>query len=112
MFRVCAGDIDPFECHLACGFDNSTIKLWSLKHKKHYGRKPYEDINSQLCEWNLNSSKNIEIDNEDDEENDEDDNENDGEYDDKDVNLIECDNNDSMENNYISSKGKHQNQFV
>lgn len=44
-------DIDKDECHLVCGFEESTIKLWQLNQSKMRGRKPFSPFSSRLCEW-------------------------------------------------------------
>lgn len=51
--KLCAGDIDPLECHLACAFDDSTIKLWQLNQSRIRGRKPFSPFTNRLCEWCL-----------------------------------------------------------
>lgn len=51
--KLCAGDIDPLECHMACAFDDSTIKLWQLNHSRIRGRKPFSPLSNRLCEWCL-----------------------------------------------------------
>lgn len=51
--KLCAGDIDPLECHMACAFDDSTIKLWQLNQSRIRGRKPFSPLSNRLCEWCL-----------------------------------------------------------
>lgn len=46
-------DIDVDKCHLACGLDDSTIKLWQLNQSKMRGRKPFGPFSNQFCEWSL-----------------------------------------------------------
>lgn len=46
-------DIDVGQCHLACGLDDSTIKLWQLNQSKMRGRKPFGPYSSRFCEWSL-----------------------------------------------------------
>lgn len=65
-------DIDRDECHLVCGFDESTIKLWQLNQSKMRGKKPFSPFSNRLCEWCLencessSSSSSSEIDSDDD----------------------------------------------
>lgn len=51
--KLCAGDIDPLECHMVCAFDDSTIKLWQLNQSRIRGRKPFSPLSNRLCEWCL-----------------------------------------------------------
>lgn len=46
-------DIDVDQCHLACGLDDSTIKLWQLNQSKMRGRKPFGPFSNRFCEWSL-----------------------------------------------------------
>lgn len=67
--RLACGDIDSAECHLACGFSDSTVKLWQLNHSTIGGRKPFARFSTRTCEWNLT---NYEIDSSDDDNVDDD----------------------------------------
>lgn len=51
--QLCAADVDAFDCHLACAFNDSTIKLWQLNQSRIRGRKPYGAHASRRCEWSL-----------------------------------------------------------
>lgn len=51
--RLCSASIDGSECHVAAGFDNSIINLWTLKKSVYYGRKPYLSIADRACEWSI-----------------------------------------------------------
>lgn len=63
-------DVDQDKCHLVCGFDEATIKLWQLNQSKMRGRKPFSSFSNRLCEWCLenceSSSSSSEIDSDDD----------------------------------------------
>ncbi|XP_031620240.1 uncharacterized protein LOC116338864 [Contarinia nasturtii] len=63
-------DVDKDECHLVCGFDESTIKLWQLNQSKLRGRRPFSPFSNRLCDWCLEncetSSSSSEIDSDDD----------------------------------------------
>ncbi|XP_055322002.1 uncharacterized protein LOC129578004 [Sitodiplosis mosellana] len=64
-------DMDKDECHLVCGFDESTIKLWQLNQSKMRGRKPFSPFSNRLCDWCLencetSSSSSSDIDSDDD----------------------------------------------
>lgn len=48
-------DIDKNECHLVCGFHDSTIKLWQLNQSKMRGKKPFSPFSNRLCEWCLDN---------------------------------------------------------
>lgn len=65
--KLCAGDIDPLECHLACAFDDSTIKLWQLNQSRIRGRKPFSPFSTRLCEWCLENCESSSDDDSDDE---------------------------------------------
>lgn len=65
--KLCAGDIDPLECHLVCAFDDSTIKLWQLNQSRIRGRKPFSPFSNRLCEWCLENCESSSDDDSDDE---------------------------------------------
>lgn len=54
--QLSSADIDPLECHLIGGFDDSTVKLWQLNHSRIVGHKPYSPFSQRLCEWCLDNS--------------------------------------------------------
>ncbi|XP_053681136.1 uncharacterized protein LOC128732003 [Anopheles nili] len=47
--------IDPGCCHVASGFEDSTIMLWSTNRSTQRGRKPYACFRDQQCCWNVTS---------------------------------------------------------
>lgn len=49
-----AADIDRNECHICCGFNNSSIRIWQIQRSSFRGRKPYALHTNQTCEWNEN----------------------------------------------------------
>lgn len=53
--RLTSCDIDRNDCHLVCGFNDSTIKLWQLNQSKMRGRKPFRPFSNRLCEWSLDN---------------------------------------------------------
>lgn len=61
-------DIDEDECHLVCGFDESTIKLWQLNQSKMRGRKPFSPFSNRLCEWCLENCESSSSSNESDDD--------------------------------------------
>lgn len=67
-YRLCAGDIDPNECHLACSFDDATIKLWQLNQSRIRGRKPFSPFSNRLCEWSLENCESSSSDDDSDRE--------------------------------------------
>lgn len=64
--RLSCGNIDENECHLACGFDDSTVRLWQLNQSTIYGRKPYASFRDRLCGWNLDHNRTSDDDDDDD----------------------------------------------
>lgn len=65
--QVSGCDIDRDECHLVCGFNESTIKLWQLNQSVIRGRKPFSPMVNRQCEWCLeNCESSDEIDSDDD----------------------------------------------
>lgn len=69
--RLCTGTLDSGECHMACGFDDSTIRIWQLNHSRLRGRKPFATLASRICEWCLNDCPSSSEENDSDEEDDE-----------------------------------------
>ncbi|KFB44148.1 hypothetical protein ZHAS_00011985 [Anopheles sinensis] len=65
--------IDPGCCHVASGFEDSTIMLWSTSRSTQLGRKPYACVRDRQCSWNVTScdSRFSESEDSDDEEGDE-----------------------------------------
>lgn len=51
--RLACADVDPLDCHLAAGFDDSTVKLWQINQSSMKGRKPYASHLRRMCTWNL-----------------------------------------------------------
>ncbi|XP_040167954.1 uncharacterized protein LOC120902923 [Anopheles arabiensis] len=47
--------IDPGCCHVASGFEDSTIMLWSTNRSTQMGRKPYASWRDRQCCWNVTS---------------------------------------------------------
>ncbi|CAO1439105.1 unnamed protein product [Diamesa tonsa] len=45
---LCSVNLDKSMCHLAAGFEDSTIMLWSLNGYENYGRKPYQMFDDRL----------------------------------------------------------------
>uniref|UniRef100_A0A182SNZ0 EML-like second beta-propeller domain-containing protein n=1 Tax=Anopheles maculatus TaxID=74869 RepID=A0A182SNZ0_9DIPT len=45
--------IDPGCCHVASGFEDSTIMLWSTNRSTQMGRKPYASFRDRQCCWNV-----------------------------------------------------------
>ncbi|CAO1443308.1 unnamed protein product [Diamesa serratosioi] len=52
---LCSVNLDKSMCHLAAGFEDSTIMLWSLNGYENYGRKPYQMFDDRLCKWSINN---------------------------------------------------------
>uniref|UniRef100_A0A182IXU6 Uncharacterized protein n=1 Tax=Anopheles atroparvus TaxID=41427 RepID=A0A182IXU6_ANOAO len=47
--------IDPGCCHVASGFEDSTIMLWSTSRSTQLGHKPYASVRDRQCSWNVTS---------------------------------------------------------
>ncbi|XP_053659127.1 uncharacterized protein LOC128708191 [Anopheles marshallii] len=47
--------IDAGCCHVASGFEDSTIMLWSTNRSTQMGRKPYANFRDRQCCWNVTS---------------------------------------------------------
>ncbi|XP_058059567.1 uncharacterized protein LOC131210353 [Anopheles bellator] len=45
--------IDSNCCHVASGFEDSTIMLWSTNRSTQMGRKPYACFRDRQCSWNV-----------------------------------------------------------
>ncbi|XP_050068483.1 uncharacterized protein LOC126556948 [Anopheles maculipalpis] len=45
--------IDPGCCHVASGFEDSTIMLWSTNRSTQMGRKPFASFRDRQCCWNV-----------------------------------------------------------
>lgn len=52
LFRFTSADVDTQQCHIVCGFEDSTVRLWPLNQSSYGGRKPYASFTSRLCSWN------------------------------------------------------------
>lgn len=50
---------------MACGFEDSVVKLWQLNHSTVYGRKPFSTFNNSTCDWNLEQCTDFSSDDED-----------------------------------------------
>lgn len=50
--KLTSADLDPNGCHIAAGFEDSVITLYSVKRNLYYGRKPYETFREKICLWN------------------------------------------------------------
>ncbi|XP_037037092.1 TAF5-like RNA polymerase II p300/CBP-associated factor-associated factor 65 kDa subunit 5L isoform X1 [Bradysia coprophila] len=64
--RLASATIDPAQCHLAGGFEDSTIQLFQLNRSTIGGRKPYMSITKRCCQWSLENSSEISSDDDDD----------------------------------------------
>lgn len=54
-YRLSCAEVDPLDCHVACGFDDSTIRLWQINQSTMKGRKPFASHMRQNCEWSLDN---------------------------------------------------------
>lgn len=53
--QLCSANLDQRECHMVCGFDDSTIRLWQMNLSRICGRKPHTSYTYKLCEWCLDT---------------------------------------------------------
>ncbi|XP_058461685.1 uncharacterized protein LOC131436785 [Malaya genurostris] len=53
--RLTSAAIDQHSCHLASGFEDSSIMLWSVNRSTQIGRKPYTTVRDRQCCWNVTS---------------------------------------------------------
>lgn len=54
-FSLCTASTDKKLCHLAAGFEDSTIVLWSINGFENYGHKPFQTFDDRLCQWSINN---------------------------------------------------------
>jgi hypothetical protein len=52
---LCTASVDKQLCHMAAGFEDSTVVLWSLKGYDNFGRKPFQTFDERLCQWSINN---------------------------------------------------------
>uniref|UniRef100_A0A1I8MTR5 Uncharacterized protein n=1 Tax=Musca domestica TaxID=7370 RepID=A0A1I8MTR5_MUSDO len=50
-----SASLDPLECHLVAGFDNSVIQLWQMNQHFTQGKNLYGRNLSKHCRWDLNN---------------------------------------------------------
>lgn len=50
-----SGHIDKNECHLAAGFNNSSVKIWQLDENQNLGKNLFTKVNQRLCPWETNN---------------------------------------------------------
>lgn len=54
-FSLCTASVDKQLCHMAAGFEDSNVVLWSLNGYENYGRKPFQSLDDRLCQWSINN---------------------------------------------------------
>ncbi|EAT45967.1 AAEL002802-PA, partial [Aedes aegypti] len=72
--RLTSVAIDEDSCHLASGFEDASVVLWSVNRSTQIGRKPYAGLRERRCSWNVtccDSSFSEEEEEDDDDEEDE-----------------------------------------
>ncbi|XP_070494255.1 transcription initiation factor TFIID subunit 5 isoform X1 [Chironomus tepperi] len=52
---LCSASTDKQLCHLAAGFEDSSILLWSINGFENYGHKPFQSFDDRLCQWSINN---------------------------------------------------------
>lgn len=50
---------------MACGFEDSVVKVWQLNQSAVYGRKPFSTFSKSTCEWGLEHCNDSSSDDED-----------------------------------------------
>lgn len=56
---LCSATVDHQLCHMAAGFEDSSVVLWSLNGYENYGRKPFQSFEDRLCQWSINNCNRI-----------------------------------------------------
>lgn len=51
---LCTASTDKQLCHLAAGFEDSTIVLWSINGFDNYGHRPFQRFDDRHCQWSIN----------------------------------------------------------
>lgn len=51
--QLATGVLDSDMCHMACAFNDSTIRLWHLNQSRLRGRRPFASLASRTCDWVL-----------------------------------------------------------
>ncbi|XP_019532296.3 uncharacterized protein LOC109403852 [Aedes albopictus] len=51
--RLTSVAIDEDSCHLASGFEDASVVLWSVNRSTQIGRKPYTGLRERRCAWNV-----------------------------------------------------------
>ncbi|EDW43310.1 transcription initiation factor TFIID subunit 5 [Drosophila sechellia] len=64
--------LDPSECHMLAGFDNSAVQLWQLNQSNYRGKSFYRRYPQVRCPWELNNCANQEEEEADEDSSDED----------------------------------------
>ncbi|KAL9892304.1 will decrease acetylation isoform 1-T2 [Glossina fuscipes fuscipes] len=47
--------LDPYECHIATGFNSSVIQLWQVDQHSTRGKNLYNRFSKTYCRWELNN---------------------------------------------------------
>lgn len=55
LYSLCTASTDKQLCHLAAGFEDSTIVLWSINGFDNYGHRPYQKYDDRQCQWSINN---------------------------------------------------------
>ncbi|XP_075147831.1 will decrease acetylation [Haematobia irritans] len=50
-----SASIDPLECHLVAGFNNSVIQLWEMNQRSTRGKNIYDRFSTSHCRWTINN---------------------------------------------------------
>lgn len=54
-YSLCTASTDKQLCHLAAGFEDSTIVLWSINGFENYGHRPFQRFDDRQCQWSINN---------------------------------------------------------
>lgn len=54
-YSLCTASTDKQLCHLAAGFEDSTIVLWSINGFDNYGHRPFQRFDDRQCQWSINN---------------------------------------------------------
>lgn len=57
LFSLTSAALDPQECHLVAGFNNSVIQLWQMNQHSTRGKHLYVCSGVRQCNWDINNLK-------------------------------------------------------
>lgn len=55
IVSLSCASLDPYECHIAAGFNSSVIQLWQVDQHSTRGKNLYNRFSKTYCRWELNN---------------------------------------------------------